>query len=161
MTRRSGPTTTPACQGLYRKLWRLSLSLMILCSSACWAMNLTHYDLDSLVYLSTDIVIARMSEDAQHSLSATVTETLYGALNPGDRVERLSPFLSFFRPMENGMNVILFLDRRPHSYDFLHSDAAKSSFAVPPSGVYLIDTYGHVHQYYQQANPRRVPPSSL
>ncbi|HEX3472364.1 MAG TPA: hypothetical protein VHT28_14365 [Silvibacterium sp.] len=116
-------------------------------------MNLTHYDLDSLVYLSTDIVIARMSEDAEHSLSATVTETLYGALNPGDRVERLSPFLSFFRPMEDGMNVILFLDRRPHSYDFFHSDAAKSSFAVPPSGVYLIDTYGHVHHYYQEANP--------
>jgi len=29
------------------------------------------------------------------------------------------------------MCVVLFLDRRPHTYDFFHSDAAKSSFAIP------------------------------
>ncbi len=51
------------------------------------------------------------------------------------------------------MTVVLFLDRRPHGYDFLHSDAAKSPFAVPPSGVYLIDAYQHVHEYFQMNNP--------
>jgi hypothetical protein len=117
------------------------------------AMDLTHYDLDSLVYLSTDIVVAKISVDAQKGLSATVTKSLYGSLHSGDRVEQLSPFLSFFRPMEDGMNVILFLDRRPHTYDFIHSDVTKALFAVPPSGVYFIDNEMHVHQYYQQSNP--------
>jgi hypothetical protein len=51
------------------------------------------------------------------------------------------------------MCVVLFLDRRPHTYDFFHSDAAKSSFAIPPSGVHLIDQYQHVHCYFQKNNP--------
>ena len=55
--------------------------------------------------------------------------------------------------MDNGQKVILFLDRRPRQYDFLHQDAARSPFAVPPSGVYLIDDYGHVHEYFQPNNP--------
>ena len=55
--------------------------------------------------------------------------------------------------MQGGMKVILFLDRRPHVYDFIHSDAAKSPFAIPPSGVYLIDDYEHVHEYFQEGNP--------
>lgn len=124
-----------------------------LLTGVCRAMDLTHYDLDSLVYLSTDIVVAIVSQSPEHGFSAVVTETIYGSLRPGDRVEQLSPFLSFFEPMQDGMRVILFLDRRPHQYDFLHSEAAKALFAVPPSGIYLIDEYGHVHEYYQQNNP--------
>jgi hypothetical protein len=54
------------------------------------------------------------------------------------------------------MCVVLFLDRRPHTYDFFHSDAAKSSFAIPPSGVHLIDQYQHVHCYFQKNNPPYV-----
>lgn len=55
--------------------------------------------------------------------------------------------------MDDGQKIILFLDRRPRHYDFLHQDAAKSPFAVPSSGIYLIDDYGHVHQYFQMNNP--------
>lgn len=117
------------------------------------AMIQPHYDVDSLVYMSTDIVIATISVDQQHNVSATVTETLYGSLHQGDRIEKLSPFLTFFRPMNDGMRVVLFLDLRPRQYDFFHSDAAKSPFAVPPSGVYLIDAYDHVHEYVQNNNP--------
>src|SRR5260370_37188136 len=116
-------------------------------------MTMLHYDLASLVFLSTDIVIANISESADHKFAATVTESLHGALKPGDRLDTLTPFLSFFRPMQTGMRVVLFLDRRPHQYDFFNSEAAKSPFAVPPSGVYLIDEYDHVHEYYQQNNP--------
>jgi hypothetical protein len=112
-----------------------------------------HYDVDSLVYMSTDIVLVRLSEDAQKAFAATVIETLFGSLRPNDRIEKLSPFLSFFNPMENGMKVVLFLDRRPRQYDFFHQDAAKSPFAVPPSGVYLVDEYDHVHEYFQMNNP--------
>ena len=116
-------------------------------------MNLRHYDVVSLAYLSTDIVIAQITEDSQHRFSATVVSSLYGPLHPGDRIDALTPFLGFFRPMENGFTVVLFLDRRPRQYDFLHSEATKSPYAIPPSGVYLIDAYQHVHEYHQQNNP--------
>ena len=131
----------------------VALAFVLLLTPICVAMNMPHYDVDSLVYLSTDIVIAKVSQDDAKNLSARVTETLYGSLQPGDRVERLAPFLTFFQPMVDGMNVVLFLDRRPHQYGFVNSDAAKSPFAVLPSGVYLIDEYGHSHEYFQVMNP--------
>jgi len=127
----------------------LVISLVIPCHS----MDLTHYDVESLAYLSTDIVVATLSENEQHQFTAIVMEALYGSLHPGDRIEKLEPFLTFFRPMKNGMKVVLFLDRRPRQYDFFHADAAKAPFAVPPSGVYLIDAYDHVHEYFQGMNP--------
>ncbi len=117
------------------------------------AMNLPYYPLDSLVYLSTDIVVADLSKDACGNFTANVTEALFGSLQPGTKLDTLTPFLTFFEPLNDGQRVILFLDRRPHQYDFLHQDAAKSPFAVPPSGVYLIDGYGHVHEFVQQMNP--------
>ncbi len=135
---------------------RLSLVLVLqvfFLAPASNAMDMPHYDLNSLVYMSTNIVIAGLSEDAEHKFTATVIEALYGSLQPNDRLDTLTPFLIYFRPMENRMTVVLFLDRRPHQYDFLHSDAAKSLFAVPPSGVYLIDAYQHVHEYFQMNNP--------
>lgn len=116
-------------------------------------MNLPHYDLDSLVYVSTDIVLADISKDSQGNFMATVKEALFGTLQPGQRLDALTPFLRSFQPLNDGQKVILFLDGRPRQYDFFHQDAAKSPFAVPPSGVYLIDEYGHVHEYFQQNNP--------
>jgi hypothetical protein len=116
-------------------------------------MDMRTYDLTSLVYLSTDIVVANLSEDPQHQFTATVTETLYGRLHPGDKLFTLTPFLTFFSPMQDGMRVILFLDSRPQHYDFLYKELAKSPYAIPPSGVYLIDEYGHVHGYVQTDNP--------
>jgi hypothetical protein len=55
--------------------------------------------------------------------------------------------------MKDGMRIILFLDSRPQHYDFLYADLAKSPYAVLPSGVYLIDEFGHVHGYSQTDNP--------
>jgi hypothetical protein len=133
---------------------RCALALLILLLPARGlAMDLPHHDLDSLVYLSTDIVLADISKDARGNFTATVTEVLYGSLHPGEKLDKLTPFLMFFQPLNDGQKIILFLDQRPHQYDFLHQDAAKSPFAVPPSGVYLIDEYGHVHEYFQQNNP--------
>lgn len=130
-----------------------ALIFVLLLPADAAGMNLMHYSLDSLVYLSTDIVLADISKDTQGNFTATVTESLYGSLQPGVKLDALTPFLTFFQPMDDGQRVILFLDRRPHQYDFLHQDAAKSPFAVPPSGVYLIDEYGHVHEYFQPNNP--------
>jgi hypothetical protein len=120
---------------------------------AALAMDLPHYDLDSLAYMSTDIVIVQISVESQQKFTATVTETLLGSLHPGDKLGTLSEFLIFFRPMEDGQKVILFLDGHPRPPDPFHSEASKSPFAVLPSGVYLIDTSQHVHLYHQQNNP--------
>ena len=127
--------------------------LLLLLPLGAGAMDLPHYDLDSLVYLSTDIVLADISKDTNGNFTATVKVGLYGSLQPGVKLDALTPFLMFFQPLNDGQKVILFLDRRPRQYDFFHQDAAKAPFAVPPSGVYLIDEYGHVHEYFQQNNP--------
>jgi hypothetical protein len=133
---------------------RCVLSVLILILPArSIAMDLPHYKLDSLVYSSTDIVIADLSRDTHGDFTATVRETLYGTLQPGTKLATLTPFLTFYTPLGDAQKVILFLDRRPHLYDYFHQDAAKSPFAVPPSGVYLIDEYGHVHEYFQPNNP--------
>jgi len=132
---------------------RFALAFALLLPITAVAMDLVHYDLDSLVYSSTDIVVADLSKDAQGKFTATVAETLYGSLRPGQKLDSLTPFLTFFQPLNDGQKVILFLDGRPHQYDFFHQDAARSPYAVPPSGVYLIDEYRHVHQYFQQNNP--------
>src|SRR5579863_6675444 len=93
------------------------------------AMNLYHYDLDSLAYMSTDIVIVNLSIDSHDNFICTVTETLYGSLHAGDTLDTLAPFLlGFFKPMENGQRMVLFLDRRPQKYNFIYSELSKSPF---------------------------------
>ncbi len=138
------------------KEYRLRLAVIVLpflFPFTAFSMDLPHLRLDSLVYLSTDIVIATVSQEPQGRFMATVTETLYGSLLPGEKLKTLSEFLGFFRPMNPGQQVILFLDRHPRQGDFFHPEASKSLFSVPPSGVYLIDAYYHVHEYYQESNP--------
>ena len=135
-----------------RFLIRMALLLAALLPMAS-AMNLQHYDIDSLAFFSTDIVIARIASDGKADISATVLETLSGDLKPGDRISDLNPFLGpFFKPLPDGAKVVLFLDSRPRVRSFF-SDANRAKYAVPPSGVYLIDPYDHVHEYYQQSNP--------
>jgi len=136
-----------------RRFGFILLLQILLLPLAIHAMDMPHYDLDSLVYLSTDIIIANISIDSHHKFTATVKGSLYGSLRPGEQLVMLSEFLSFFQPMEDGQEVVLFLDRRPHQPYFLYPEASKSPFAVIPSGVYLIDVYEHVHEYYQESNP--------
>lgn len=126
---------------------------VLLLPLAVSALDLPHYDLDSLAYMSTDIIVATLSVSSRQRFTATVSDTLYGTLKSGDKLETLSPFLELFQPMKDGQRVILFLDRRPRPPDFFHPEASRSPFAVLPSGVYLIDVYEHVHQYYQINNP--------
>lgn len=148
--------TSGACTPMHIRAYsqRCAVVLLILFLPArCLAMDLPHYDLDSLVYLSTDIVLADLSKDAHGNFAATVMETMYGSLRPGEKLDALTPFLMLYQPLNDGQKAILFLDGRHRQYDFFHQDAAKSPFAVLPSGVYLIDEYGHVHEYFQQNNP--------
>jgi hypothetical protein len=130
----------------------LILTLAALANEAS-AMDLQHYDLDSLAYFSTNIVIAQVSIDGKASISATVLQTLSGSLKPGDPITDLYPFLGpFFTPLPDKARVVLFLDDRPRP-PTIFSDANRAKYAVPPSGVYLIDQYDHVHEYFQWDNP--------
>lgn len=74
--------------------WRCALTFVVLLPVG--AMDLLHYDLDSLVYLSTDIVLADISKDTSGKFTASVTEALYGSLQPGVKLDTLTPFLEFF-----------------------------------------------------------------
>ncbi len=121
-------------------------------------MDMPHLDLDSLTFLSTDVVVADLSctglpFSRSFHVVATVRETIYGGLRPGAKLDQLSEFLEFYSPVLDGQRVILFLDSRPHKPYFLSPEASKSPFAVVSSGMYLIDQYKHVHEYSQQSNP--------
>ena len=116
-------------------------------------MNLPVYDLDSKVYLSTDIVVARISMDEAKHKIATVQETLLGTLPIGTRLDQIDGYLSFFAKTDSGAELILFLDSRPRKLDFLYKEFEKAPYAIVPSGIELVDPFGHVHSYYQPMNP--------
>ena len=127
--------------------------LIALVSSRLPAMNMPVYDLDSKVYLSTDIVVVQISTDnAKHKI-ATVQETLLGTLPIGTRLDQIDSYLSYFAKINSGDRLILFLDSRPRKLDFLYKEFEKAPYAIIPSGVELVDPFGHVHSYYQPMNP--------
>jgi hypothetical protein len=116
-------------------------------------MNLPVYDLDSQVYLSTDIVVVQIStDDAKHKI-ATVQETLLGTIPIGTRLDQIDGYLSYFAKINSGDRLILFLDSRPRKLDFIYKEFEKAPYAIVPSGVRLVDPFGHVHSYYQPMNP--------
>jgi hypothetical protein len=117
------------------------------------AMNMPVYDLDSKVYLSTDIVIVQISTDKAKHKIATVQETLLGTLPIGTRLDQIDGYLSYFAKIDSGDRLILFLDSRPRKLDFLYKEFEKAPYAIVPSGVELVDPFGHVHSYYQPMNP--------
>jgi hypothetical protein len=79
------------------KLVGLMIALQLFFSLPAQAMNMKSYDLTSLVYLSTEIVIATLSVDKDHKFTATVTESLYGSVHPGDTLDTLTGFLTYLR----------------------------------------------------------------
>jgi hypothetical protein len=117
------------------------------------AMNMPVYDLNSKVYLSTDIVVVQIAiDEAKHKI-ATVQETLFGALPIGARLDQIDGYLSYFAKINSGDRLILFLDSHPRKLDFLYKEFEKVPYAIVPSGVELVDPFGHVHSYYQPMNP--------
>jgi hypothetical protein len=71
---------------VYSQRCALAVLLLLLPAGAV-AMDLPHYDLESLVYLSTDIVVADLSKDSHGNFTATVTEALLGSLQPGKKLD--------------------------------------------------------------------------
>jgi hypothetical protein len=117
------------------------------------AMNMPVYDLNSKVYLSTDIVIVQIATGETKSRIATVQETLFGNLPVGTRLDQIDGYLSYFAKISSGDQVILFLDSRPRKLDSIYKAFERVPYALVPSGVELVDPFGHVHSYYQPRNP--------
>lgn len=117
------------------------------------AMNLPVYDLDSKVYLSTDIVVVQISTDEAKRKIGTVQETLLGTLPIGTHLDQIDGYLTYFAKIKSGDRIILFLDSRPRELDFIYREFEKVPYAIVPSGVELADPFGHVHPYYQPMNP--------
>ncbi|MGA3371014.1 MAG: hypothetical protein ABSC48_04555 [Terracidiphilus sp.] len=127
--------------------------LIALVPSRLAAMNMPVYDLDSKVYLSTDIVVVQISTDEAKHKIATVQETLLGTLPIGTRLDQIDGYLSYFAKIRSGGRLILFLDSRPRKLGYLYKELEKVPYAIVPSGVELVDPFGHVHSYYQPMNP--------
>lgn len=129
------------------------LLLIALLPARLPAMNMPVYDLNSKIYLSTDIVLVQISTDEAKHKIATVQETLMGALPVGTRLDQIDGYLSFFDKINSGDRLILFLDSRPRTLDFFYKEFEKAPYAIVPSGVELVDPFGHVHSYFQPMNP--------
>jgi hypothetical protein len=127
--------------------------LIALVPSQLPAMNMPVYDLDSKVYLSTDIVLVQISTDGAKHKIATVHETLLGTLPIGTRLDQIDGYLSYFAKINSGDRLILFLDSRPRKLGFLYKEFEKAPYAIVPSGVELVDPFGHVHSYWQPISP--------
>lgn len=116
-------------------------------------MNMPVYDLNSKTYLSTDIVVVQISTDEAKHKIATVQETLLGTLPIGSRLDQIDGYLSYFAKIKPGDRLVLFLDSRPRKLSFLYKEFEKAPYAIVPSGVELVDPFGHVHSYRQPMNP--------
>jgi hypothetical protein len=76
-----------------------------------------------------------------------------GTLAVGARLDQIDGYISYFEKIRSGDRLILFLDSRPRKLDFLYKEFEKAPYAIVPSGVELVDPFGHVHPYHQPMNP--------
>ncbi len=71
-------------------------------------MDQPHYDVDSLAYMSTDIVLADVAARPDHKYIATVTGILYGSLQVGEKLDKLSDFFHSFAQWKTGRGLFYF-----------------------------------------------------
>lgn len=133
-------------------LFAMLLVLFALLPRPVSAALIPRYDLESLSYMSTDVVeatltrypIAGLQEDR---FTATVTASITGKFHPGDKISGLD--LSLYDPNANGQRCILFIARKQFQFYVLPSPT------IPPEAVdmLLIDSHNRVERYYQRSNP--------
>jgi hypothetical protein len=131
--------------------------LMVAMAPSCDAMDLHTYDLDSLIYWSTDIAIATLvdtsSSPSEAPTEAIVISPLHGSLHAGDKLSGLNYQLGFFSPrLSTGKKFILFLDHHPRQAVFGKPHSGMIPYTILPGGLYLIDDHQHVHQYFQESD---------
>ena len=135
-------------------LFLLLLPIFIFLSCPCSAYETVTYDVDSLCYMSSDVVEAMLTcchcagEEAwKDTVTATVTRTLEGSYKSGDQIVGTS-LLGFF-PAQTGQRCILFIARK----EFYSVRGPSCPVAPGLLDMLLIDGRGHVRRYYQFCNP--------
>jgi hypothetical protein len=132
-------------------------------------MILYNYDLDSLVYMSPQIVEGRLgSEHRRYNLTIRefkVSQAYKGSLKIGDSIEILETMSldSFCKPigesfkrgkLQDGDQLFLFLGRASSGGYFMPFDIRTNAefFITAPSGVRLVID-GKVVDFFQETNP--------
>ncbi len=138
----------------FRKLF-LPLLLVVIASevSPCRAVNIyaaPKYNLDSLCYISTDIVEASLVRHssagnfAYDTFTATVLDTLGGDYKVGDKIDL--PYNQIVLPPQHSCSLcILFIARKDFQLDL---EDAKTTFPKVQE-VLPVDEFGRVQRYFQ------------
>ena len=130
------------------------LVLFALLPRSVSAAPIPRYDLESLCYMSTDVVeativrhhIAELSE-GDDRFTATVTSSIAGRYHPSDKVANLD--LTLYNPNAAGQHCILFIARKQFQFYVLPSPAISPEVV----DMLLIGSRSRVQRYYQYSNP--------
>ena len=135
----------------FRRFFLALLAVFAFLPRPSFAALIPRYDLESLCYLSTDVVEASLdgykTNPAAVSGMATVTASLIGRYHAGDEVAISG--LDLYTPARPGQRCLLFIARRQFTFD-----------AQPPKTIgqrvvdmLFIDKYNRVQRYFQTSNP--------
>lgn len=118
------------------------------------AALIQRYDLESLCYMSTDVVEATLTrnhitglQEEDDRFTATVTSSITGKFHPGDKIGDLN--LSRYDPNANGQRCILFVARKQFQFHVSPSPACP----LKAVDMLLIDSHNRMQRYYQTQNP--------
>ncbi len=132
----------------------LLLALIAFLESSVHAALIFRYDLQSVCFMSTDIVEATLVRSHQpgktewnDTYTATVLSSLEGKHKAGDQIKKLH--MQLYSPDQISRHCILFLAPAGHL------DRSQISKTSSPAVVdmMLIDNKGFVHRYCQQSDP--------
>lgn len=139
----------------FRKLFVFPL-LAFLAFLPCpgFAALIYTYDLDSLCYMSTDVVEATLlrrhtsgQEEWKDTFTATVAASIAGQYHVGDKIGLLD--LTLYDPAASGQRCILFIARKQF---YIHLQPSEV-IAPEVTDMLLIDRRHHVRRYFQWMNP--------
>lgn len=139
----------------FRQLFSLLIFISaIFLSLPVHAAFIPRYDLESLCYMSTDVVEATIvrhhvagHQEWDDRFTATVVRPIAGQYKSGDKIDALD--LTLYNPNASGQRCILFLTCKAFQF------YVQPSKTIPPRAVdmLLVDRHDRVWRYYQWSNP--------
>ena len=137
-----------------RLLALLPLALIAFLEAPVHAALILRYDLQSVCYMSTDVVEATLVRCHQpgkpewnDTYTATVLNTLAGNHKAGDQIKRLD--MQLYSPDQISRHCILFL--APAGY--LDRNRFQKGGLPEVVDMMLVDNKGSVHRYFQRSDP--------
>jgi len=120
----------------------------------CRAATIRTYDLDSLCFMSTDVVEATLvwhhvpgQKLWQDTLLATVDRSIAGQYQVGDQIAKLD--FGMYSPAMSQQRCILFIVRKQFTFQLQPSE----TIAPHLTDMLLIDAHENVRRYFQLMNP--------